>query len=89
MATERLDIDAMVETLVEWMASGPDVTAEDYRRARQALDALGVPALVEALETTDRILLFGNSFHTIARFFADGSPEQEYLRRLMARSGEW
>ena len=89
MATDRPGLDAMVDTLVEWVATGADVTDEDRRRAREALEALGVPALFEALDTAERIILFGNCFHTVAGFFADGSPEQDYLRRLTAGSGDW
>ena len=82
MGTGRLDLGTMVETLAEWLSSGPDVTEEDRRLAREALDALGVPDLLAALAMAERILRFGNSFHVIAGFFADGSAEQGYVRRL-------
>ena len=88
-SAQRPEIDAMVDTLVEWVASGADVTEEDRRRAREALEAIGVPELVEALDTAERIILFGNCFHTVAGFFAAGSPEQDYLRKLTAGSGDW
>jgi hypothetical protein len=84
---ERVDLGTMVETLAEWLASGPDVTEQDRRRAREALDALGVPALLAALAMAERIIRFGNSFHSIAGFFADGSEEQGYLRQLDSADG--
>lgn len=80
--TTRLEIDTMAETLAEWLATGPDVTEEDRQGAREALVAIGVPALLEALEMAERIIQFGNSFHAIAGFFADGSREQDYVRRV-------
>ena len=82
VATGRRDVDAMAETLAEWLSSGPDVTEEDRRLAREALDALGVPGLLRALAMAERIIRFGNSFHSIAGFFADGSAEQAYVRQL-------
>ena len=82
MANDRLDVDAMARTLAEWLATGSDVTAEDCSNARDALTAMGVPDVVDALDMAERILRFGNSFHSIARFFVDGSAEQDYLLRL-------
>lgn len=86
MPSDRMDVDAMARTLAEWLASGSDVTAEDCRNAREALTALGVPDVLHALDMAERILRFGNSFHSIARFFADGSPEQEFVLRMTGGS---
>jgi hypothetical protein len=88
VTAEHLDLDTMADTLAEWLATGPDVTEEDRRGAREALDAMGVPALLEALDMAERIIRFGNSFHSIAGFFADGSGEQDYVRRLTDLAGE-
>ncbi len=87
VATGRRDVGAMAETLAEWLSSGPDVTEEDRRLAREALDALGVPDLLRELAMAERIIRFGNSFHSIAGFFADGSVEQGYLRQLDPSDG--
>lgn len=78
-----LDLDAMAAALGEWLSSGSDVTAEDRMRAYEALAALGVPGLLEEVELVRRILRFGNDFHSIARFFADGSREHRYLLGLL------
>jgi hypothetical protein len=82
VATERLDLDAMTETLVEWLATGTDVTEEDRQRAREAMRAIGVSALLDTLEMAERIIRFGNSFHSVAGFFAEGTAEQAYVRAL-------
>lgn len=73
----------MAAVLAEWLSSGSDVTAEDRLRAVEALTALGVPALLEEVDLVRRILRFGNDFHVIARFFADGTHEQRYLLELV------
>jgi len=88
MANGRQDLDAMAESLAEWLATGPDMTDEDLRLAREVLGALGVPALLGELAMAERVLRFANSFHTVARFFADGSTEQRYLRSLTDGAGE-
>lgn len=77
----------MVETLAEWVAVGSDVTGEDRQHARDALEALGVPGLLEGLAMAEGVIRFGNSFHSIAGFFADGSVEQDYVLSLMERRG--
>lgn len=82
MDAECLDVEVMAGVLGEWLASGLDVTTEDRERAIEALAALGIPDLLVDLDLARRILRFGNSFHTIARFFADGSAEQAFLLRL-------
>jgi hypothetical protein len=72
----------MANTLAEWVATGSDVTEEDRQLAREALDAIGVHALVDKLEMAERIIRFGNGFHSVAGFFADGTAEQNYVRQL-------
>lgn len=62
----------------------PEVPGNPASRAEAAaaLEALGVPELLRSLATARAILRFGDSFHPIARFFVDGSPEQRYLLDL-------
>ncbi len=72
----------MVETVAEWTAAGPDVTDDDRRLAREALDAIGAAEIVAALDMAEGIIRFGNCFHSVAAFFADGSAEQGYVVRL-------
>jgi hypothetical protein len=84
LPTARLDFAAMVDTLAEWVATGSEVTEEDRRLAREALDAIGLPGLIEKLEMAERIIRFGNGFHSVAGFFADGTAEQSYVRELGA-----
>ena len=79
MASDRLDLEAMADALAEWVATGSAVTEEDKERAHEALDAIGVPELLESLAMAERIIRFGNSFHYVPAFFADWSPEQKYL----------
>ena len=83
MRPEHLDLEGMAAALGEWLSRGSDVTAEDRMRAHEALAALGVPGLLEEVELVRRILRFGNDFHSIARFFADGSREHRYLLGLL------
>lgn len=78
----------MAETLAEWVASGSEVTEEDTQRAREALDAIGAPALLDALEMAEGIIRFGNCFHSVAAFFAAGSAEQRYVLRVTDPSRE-
>lgn len=73
----------MADTLGEWLAVGSEVTQGDRQRAGEALQALGVPELLDALAMAERIIRFGSSFHSIARFFADGSEEQDFLLSLL------
>lgn len=82
MTTERLSIDQMVDVLAEWLAPGTTVTAEARSRAAEALYAIGLPSLLTELELAERVLRAGNGFHTIAGFFTDGSPEQDFLLSL-------
>lgn len=88
MPNEPLDLDAMADGLAEWVAVGSDVTDEDRRRASEALRAAGIPGLLDALAMAERIIRFGNSFHSVARFFADGSAEQDYVLAVVGRSGQ-
>ena len=88
VASERLDIEAMAEVLAEWVATGSDVTDGDRQRAREALDAIGIPVLIATLDMAERIILFGTGFHAVAGFFADGTAEQAYLRRLASSGRE-
>lgn len=69
----------MADTLAEWIATGSAVSGEDKERAREALEALGLPEILESLGMAERIIRFGNSFHYVPAFFADWSPEQKYL----------
>jgi len=82
MTTERLSLDQMADMLAEWLAPGTTVSDEERRRASEALAAIGVPWLLAELELAERILRAGNGFHTIAGFFIDGSPEQDFLLSL-------
>lgn len=79
---DRLKIDDMCETVAEWLAQGPDVTEADRLRAREVLEAIGVPLLLEELEIAERVITFGNCFHSVAGFFADDTREQRYVRDL-------
>ncbi len=69
----------MADTLAEWIATGSEVTESDKERALEALEAIGVPDLIDSLAMAERVIRFGNSFHYIPAFFADWSPEQKYL----------
>ncbi len=62
--------------------SGPD----DHRaRAEELAEASGIRVLAETLAIAERILRAGEGFHSIERFFVDGSEEQRYLIELHRR----
>lgn len=85
--TERRDLGEMTAKLAAHLAApGAGVTDADRQRAADVLAELGVPDLLAALDLAERILAAGNGFHTVARFFVDGSPEQQYLLELAERS---
>ncbi len=84
---DGIDLTEMAVVLTEWLSPATGVQEEDRRHAAEALEAMGLPGVVQELQLVRRILRFGNSFHTIARFFADGSPEQRYLLELVDESG--
>lgn len=57
-----------------------------------ALVALGVEQVFDDLDLAERIILAGEGFHSIERFFVDGSAEQRFVaglvRRVAARPSE-
>lgn len=83
MPITRPSVEEMADALAAWVADGAQAPlAEDRRRAAEALDAIGVPALLADLALAERILEVGNAFHTIAGFFVEGCAERVYLRAL-------
>lgn len=76
----------VVEALADALADGAPVTEEVRRSAARLADAAGVRRLAESLANAERILCAGEGFHSIERFFVDGSDEQRYLIELHQRS---
>ena len=75
----------LVESLTRVLASG-EPTEHDRLVAREHLRAIGIDRLVGDLALAERILLAGEGFHSIERFFVDGSDEQRFLVELIERS---
>ncbi len=79
------DYRDVVEALAAVLSEGAVVTDELRRRAEELADAAGIEALLASLTTAERILRTGEGFHSIERFFVDGSEEQRYLIELNRR----
>ena len=78
--------EEVVGRLARALAGDGDVTDGVQRRAEQLAEAAGVRRLAETLQVAERVLRAGEGFHSIERFFVDGSEEQAYLIDLHRRS---
>lgn len=81
----RPTFDDVVRDLARALRPDGDVTDAHRRRAEELLRAAGVPVLFDSLEMAERILRAGEGFHSIERFFVDGSDEQRFLVDLLRR----
>jgi hypothetical protein len=83
-------VAALAAALEAVPAAPPAGDASDagelLRRAEQLAEASGIRLLAETLALAERILRAGEGFHSIERFFVDGSDEQRYLIELHRRS---
>jgi hypothetical protein len=76
----------MAELLAARYASGKPVSEVTRRQAQEALEALGLPQLLDRIAIAERIIRTGEGFHSVARFFVDGSEEQTFILGLQDRS---
>jgi len=76
----------MTELLAARYASGKPVSDVTRRQAQETLEALGVPQLLDRIAIAERIIRTGEGFHSVARFFVDGSEEQTFILGLQDRS---
>lgn len=82
----RSELEDMAELLAARYAPGKPVSDVTRRQAQEALAALGVPELLGRIAIAERIIRFGEGFHSVARFFVDGSEEQTFILGLHHRS---
>ena len=66
-------------------ADGPPTEGE-LGRAREVLVDMGVRRLFDDLAMAERIILAGEGFHSVERFFVEGSAEQRFVIDLVQRS---
>jgi len=85
---EHLNYENMKKTVAEWLESNGNMS-EDDTEASALLEALGIPNLLEALDVSERIICAADGFHPVARFFADGSAEQQYILEVLRRAPHW
>ncbi|MDA8075781.1 MAG: hypothetical protein M0Z40_11195 [Actinomycetota bacterium] len=78
--------EQIVADLAAALACDPSVTGDLHARAEELAEVSGIRALAEALAVAERILRAGEGFHSIERFFVDGSEEQRYLIELHRRA---
>lgn len=64
-------------------ASSTDAEIEE---AGQLLRELGIDRVLDELDVAERIILAGESFHSVERFFVDGSVEQRFVVDLVRRA---
>jgi len=85
-AQTRPGLEDMAELLAGRYAPGKPVSDAARRQAEEALESLGVPELLDRIAIAERIIRTGEGFHSVARFFADGSEEQTFILGLQHRS---
>ncbi len=76
----------VVASLASALAGDGAVSGNVRQRAEQLAEAAGIRALSDTLAIAERVLRAGEGFHSIERFFVDGSEEQRYLIELHQRS---
>lgn len=72
----------MIETAAEWFDGPPETSRAE---AQALLAALGIGSLVETIEVMTRIIVTADTYHAVARFFVEGSPEQELILEILGR----
>lgn len=77
--------EEIVDALAAALAEHEHVGDDPRTRAEQLAEASGIRTLAETLAIAERILRAGEGFHSIERFFVDGSTEQRYLIELHRR----
>ena len=85
---KHLNYDQMKQTVAEWL-EGDGHVSEDDTEATALLEALGIPKLLEALHVSERIICAADGFHPVARFFVDGSAEQQYILDVLDSVPHW
>jgi hypothetical protein len=69
------------------LVSASDLPSDAERRAViQALLEAGIQEALDELQLAERIILAGEGFHSIERFFVEGSAEQRFVGELVRRS---
>jgi hypothetical protein len=79
-------LEEVVARLARALSGEPDAAIGDRQRAEQLVEAAGIRALVDMLGIAERVLRAGEGFHSIERFFVEGSEEHRYLVDLHRRS---
>lgn len=77
--------EQIIADLAAGLAGDPSAAGDLGARAEELAKASGIRVLAETLAIAERILRAGEAFHSIERFFVDGSEEQRYLIELHRR----
>lgn len=85
-AREPPTYEDVVSRLARSLAVAGEATDDVRRRAEEVAEAAGIRILVETLAVAERVLRSGEGFHSIERFFVEGSEEQRYVKSLRERS---
>lgn len=83
--TARPTLDQLAGELACRLASEGRSSDDDRAQARALLEEIGVGRLVQDLEMAERIIKAGEGFHSVERFFVDGSDEQRFIFELKRR----
>jgi hypothetical protein len=84
MTPERDPFEELVAALVErTRRGGVELAVEE---ARDLLWEAGVADLAEDLTLARAVIQAADGFHPVARFFAEGSPEREFVERTLRSS---
>lgn len=78
-------LDELADALACHLSPDEQGSGDGRTRARALLEEIGVGHLIDTLTLAERIIRAGQQFHSVERFFVDGSLEQRYLVGL-ARS---
>ncbi len=81
----RPDPVEMQSIAAEWLEGAGD-RPESGAEAAALLEALGVPDLLHDLAIAKRVVVAADGFHPVARFFAQGSDEHEFIVAVLRRT---
>ena len=74
-------LDALATRIVSLARRGGGEVTLD--QARDILWEGGLPDLLEDLVVARAVIAAADGFHPVARFFAEGSPEREFILRVL------
>lgn len=78
-------LDALATRIVSLARRGGEITLD---QVRDILWEAGIPDLIEDLGLARAVLTAADGFHPVARFFAEGSPEREFILRALGDAAQ-